>query len=139
VRINAVYDRFEFGLSKVAHTIAAAVLENMAPFEAHWRSILAAARPVVVEAAQALERDGLLSGPMPAHGCMYFPRLAAALDDVAVADWLWRQHNLAVAPGTYFGRPGHLRIGFGRSAANVADGMKRLHSGLEEYRKREQR
>jgi aspartate/methionine/tyrosine aminotransferase len=60
--INAVYERFEFGLSKVAHTVAAAVLEDMRPFESHWRGILAASQPVVLMQAEGLARSGLLTG-----------------------------------------------------------------------------
>lgn len=133
-RINAVYERFEFGLSKVAHTVAAAVLEDMRPFESHWRGILSASQPVVLMQAEALARSGLLSGDVPAFGCMYFPRLAFNVDDVALTDWLWRHHDIAVAPGSYFGSPGHLRIGFGRDARDVADGMERLRLGLLRYR-----
>ncbi|WP_129777872.1 pyridoxal phosphate-dependent aminotransferase [Peristeroidobacter soli] len=133
-RINAVYERFEFGLSKVAHTVAAVVLEDMRPFESHWRGILSASQPVVMKQAGELARAGLLTGDVPEFGCMYFPRLVFNVDDVAVTDWLWLHHDIAVAPGSYFGSPGHLRIGFGRDARDVADGMERLRLGLLQYR-----
>lgn len=133
-RIDAVYQQFEFGLSKVAHTVAASVLEDIAPFEAHWRRILTASRATVVEQASVLARDGVLIGEVPRFGCMYFPRLGFAADDVALTEWLWRHHDVAVAPGSYFGSPGHLRIGFGRESSDVADGMSRLREGLLRYR-----
>lgn len=137
-RINAVYDRFEFGLSKVTHALAASVLEDMRPYEQHWRSLLEDARPVMQAKIVEMEGEGLLSGALPEHGCMYFPRLHMADDDIAIAGWLWKRHSLAVAPGSFFGAPGHLRIGFGRKADNVADGMQRLQKGLREYRESHQ-
>lgn len=132
-RIIEVYDRFEFGLSKVSHTVAAAVLEDMAPFERHWRGLLSRARPTVAAHAAALEREGLLSGAVPEAGCMYFPRLHG-VDDVEFSRWLWRERRVAVAPGRYFGAPGHVRIGFGRSADRVEAGMIRFGEGLRRYR-----
>lgn len=137
-RINAVYDRFEFGLSKLTHALAASVLEDMQPYELHWRSLLEEARPVMQDKIVEMEGEGLLSGALPEHGCMYFPRLCMADDDIAIADWLWKRHSLAVAPGSFFGAPGHLRIGFGRKADHVADGMRRLQKGLREYRESHQ-
>ncbi len=133
-RILEVYDRFEFGLSKVAHTVAAAVLEDMAPFEQHWRGLLSRARPRVAAHAAALEREGLLSGAVPEVGCMYFPRLPQGVDDVAFSRWLWRERRVAVAPGRYFGAPGHVRIGFGRSVEHVEAGMAQFGEGLRRYR-----
>lgn len=133
-RINAVYDRFEFGLSKLTHALAASVLEDMRPYEAHWRDLLETSRPVMLARIAEMEREGLLSGALPEHGCMYFPRLGMAQDDVAVVEWLWKRHGLAVAPGSFFGAPGHIRVGFGRNVGDVIDGMSRLGQGLREYR-----
>lgn len=132
--ILANYDRFEFGLSKVAHTVAAAVLEDMAPFEAHWRGLLSSARPRVAAHAAALEREGLLSGAVPDTGCMYFPKLAPDIDDLEFSRWLWRERRVAVAPGSHFGAPGHVRIGFGRDAEQVEAGMSHFAEGLRRYR-----
>jgi len=133
-RIQAVYDKFEFGLSKVSHAIAAAVLEDMMPFDMHWRSILTASRPIVRDIAMEMEKEGLLSGTVPSYGCMYFPRLVGIDSDVDLAKWLWESDQLAVAPGTYFGKPGHVRIGFGRRPDSVASGMERLREGIRHYR-----
>lgn len=132
-RINAVYDRFEFGLSKLTHAVAASLLEDSAALDAHWRGLLEKARPLLLESVGRLERDGLISGAVPEHGCTYFPRLHAG-DDVSVADWLWRERRLAVAPGTYFGMPGHLRLGFGRDAGVLAESLLQLEEGLRGYR-----
>lgn len=132
-RIQNVYDRFEFGVSKVTHAIAAAVLKDMAPFEQHWQSILSATRPQMIKQASVLETEGLLAGNVPKFGCMYFPKILFSDDDLAVSRFLWENDSLAVAPGSYFGRPGHLRIGFGKEEAAVRDGLDRLRSGLLRY------
>ena len=133
-RIQAVYDRFELGVSKVTHAVAAGVLKDLAPFERHWQSILACTRPYMVEQAAILEREGLLAGPLPEFGCMYFPRLLVSHDDLAVSQYLWENDRLAVAPGSYFGYPGFLRLGFGKNPSFVREGMDRLRTGLLRYR-----
>ncbi|QNK03172.1 pyridoxal phosphate-dependent aminotransferase [Dyella telluris] len=133
-RIQAVYDRYELGVSKVTHAVAASVFDDMAPFEKHWRDILAANRPLMQQQASILEAEELLAGPVPTFGCMYFPRLLVSHDDMAVADFLWETERLAVAPGSYFGRPGHLRLGFGKNTAHIKDGLDRLRAGLLRYR-----
>ncbi|MFC4526253.1 pyridoxal phosphate-dependent aminotransferase [Dyella halodurans] len=132
-RIQVVYDRFELGVSKVTHAVAASVLKDIEPFERHWQSILQVTRPYMAEQSVILEREGLLAGPVPKFGCMYFPRLLLSHDDVAVARYLWERDHLAVAPGSYFGRPGHLRLGFGKNPLHVRDGVERLRTGLLRY------
>lgn len=132
-RIRSVYEQFEFGVSKVSHAVAAVVLSRQAEFDAHWQGLLAQARPRLVAAAGAMSAAGLIQGAVPEHGCMYFPRIREGIDDVALSDWLWQRHALAVAPGRYFGSPGHLRIGFGRDAAWIDEGMRCLAEGMQAF------
>jgi aspartate/methionine/tyrosine aminotransferase len=39
-----------------------------------------------------------------------------------------------IAPGEYFGMKGHMRIGFGGDAAELGEGLIRLHRALLELR-----
>ena len=75
--------------------------------------MLAATRPVVERHIEALVADGLLAGDLPPYGCMYFPRVVGVDDTRALAQRLLAEFDVLVAPGEYFGAPGHIRIGFG--------------------------
>ncbi len=133
-RIHAANPQGDLGVSKLAHAIGALVLEDLAPFEAHWRAVLAGARPVVQGHVEAMTRQGLIEGDLPNQGCMYFPRLVGVADTRALAAWLWSEHGVLVAAGEFFGQPGHVRIGFGGGRPQALDlGLARLHAGLKAY------
>jgi aspartate/methionine/tyrosine aminotransferase len=133
-RLRPVYAEFESGSSKITHGIAATIIEDLAPYERHWRSVLARNRPLVVEAAAQLQGEGLIVGAVPEHGCMYFPRLTQVSDTRRFASWMWERSRLGLAPGEFFGAPGHIRVGYGQSHQELAEGLALLVAGLREYR-----
>jgi aspartate aminotransferase len=71
-------------------------------------------------------------------GAFYaFPDLSAyvgvsdkAKDDVALCDWLVEHAKVAVVPGSGFGAPGHVRLSYACSMANIKEGVRRLHEAL---------
>ena len=65
---------------------------------------------------------------------MYFPRVVGVTDTYALAQWLWREHRVAVAPGEFFGLPGHVRIGFGGDAEQLDRALGRFADALRRYR-----
>jgi hypothetical protein len=133
-KINAATPQGDYGVSKLAHAVAALVLESREAFDAHWRRLLADARPVVAEHVGRMLGDGLLEGDLPAQGCMYFPRVVGVDDTRALADWLWRKHRIVVPAGEFFGQPGHVRIGFGSGQPEALDrGLSRLGKALKAY------
>jgi len=129
-RIEAANPQGDLGVSKLAHAVAALVLEEPEPFEAHWRGVLAKARPVMARHAQEMIGAGLLVGDLPPQGCMYFPQVVGVTDTLALAEDLWARHRLVVAPGEYFGLAGHIRIGFGGDAGELDAGLLRLRAAL---------
>ena len=124
----------DLGVSKLSHAVAAHVLERPEPFEAHWRSALAANRPLVESCAAVLADAGLVEGDVPEYGCMYFPRIVGVDDTAGLARRLFQRHGVLVAPGEYFGAPGHLRVGFGAPTEAVRNGLDRLQAGLRAER-----
>lgn len=120
----------EFGASKLTHAIAALILEQPAPFEAHARAVLAERRPILARHLAAMNADGLMEGEMPEFGCMAFPRVTHHQDTVLLAERLWRDHGLVTAPGEMFGHAGHMRLGIGLSPEAMDDGLSRLHEAL---------
>ncbi|MFL5296637.1 MAG: pyridoxal phosphate-dependent aminotransferase [Phenylobacterium sp.] len=134
-RINAANPQGDLGVSKLAHAVAALVLENRGAFDAHWRGVLAEGRPVVAAHAERMTSEGLIAGALPERGCMYFPRIIGVDDTLALAEWLWAEHGLLAPAGEFFGEPGRLRIGFGGGDAGVLDGaLARLAEALRAYR-----
>src|SRR5690606_13902301 len=70
---------------------------------------------------------------VPSDGTFYsFPNCEAALrnlnlpDDVALAEHLLMEGGVAVVPGTAFGAPGHFRVSFATSDANLAKAVERF-------------
>jgi len=133
-RVRASAPDGDIGVSKLSHAVAAHVLEAPAPFETHWQGMLAATRPVMQRHVAALVADGLLIGELPPYGCMYFPRVAGVDDTRGLARRLLAEFGVLVAPGEYFGAPGHIRIGFGADPEALDKGLTRLRAGLEALR-----
>jgi aspartate/methionine/tyrosine aminotransferase len=46
---------------------------------------------------------------------------------------MWDRSRLALAPGEFFGAPGHIRVGYGQSHQELAEGLALLVAGLREY------
>src|SRR5690606_32811025 len=94
---------------------------------------LARARPVVESYLEAWRLEGLIEGQAPRFGCIAFPRLTGVADTAVFADWLAREHGVIVAPGRYFGAPGHIRVGFSRAPEGLDLALERLGRGLRAY------
>lgn len=124
----------DMGVSKLSHAIAAHVLEAPARFEDHWQGLVAASRPTVERHVAALVAEGHLEGDLPSYGCMYFPRVVGVTDTRALARRLMTEFAVLVAPGEYFGAPGHIRIGYGADPDASDTGLLRLRAGLAALR-----
>jgi aspartate aminotransferase len=55
-------------------------------------------------------------------------------DDVQLCDWLVEVGKVAVVPGSGFGAPGHVRLSYACSMANIVDGVGRLAKALGSLR-----
>lgn len=119
-------ERIEFGISNLAHGVAVEVLRDVAPFRAHTDAVLDSARPILNAWAEAMIADGCVDGAPPSWGCIYFPRLIGVDDTCAFAEMLIDRHDIIVAPGEYFGAPGHIRIGFGLPSSVLRQSLERL-------------
>ncbi|MBA3538772.1 MAG: pyridoxal phosphate-dependent aminotransferase [Deltaproteobacteria bacterium] len=51
-------------------------------------------------------------------------------DDVQLCDWLVEVGKVAIVPGSGFGAPGHVRLSYATSMANIQDGVGRLAKAL---------
>jgi aspartate/methionine/tyrosine aminotransferase len=135
--VRALSDQFEFGISKLSHAVAALVMENSDAYEAYWRGIMAAARPVMQKYFDRWLADGGISGELPRYGCIAFPRLTDIDDTQSFSSWLADRHGVIVVPGELFRAPGHVRIGFALPAQELETALACFDKGLEEYRELE--
>ena len=132
-KIRPVYSELESGASKIAHGIASLVLEELPVYVQHWQQLLARNLPLVREVSTMLEAQGLIEGAVPHYGCMFFPKLTRVSDTRTFASWLWDRLRIGVAPGEFFGAPGHLRLGYGQRCEELADGLSQFAEALRTY------
>ena len=132
--IRALAEETEFGVSNLAHAAAALVLEQPEPFTEFRKEIMRKARPIIESYHAHWREAGLVTGELPAYGCIALPRLNGIDDTIGFSEWLADRCGVIVAPGEYFGASGHIRIGFARAPADVDYGLQALTDGLIRYR-----
>lgn len=132
--VRRLYDECEFGVSKLAHSVAAFVLEHPGAYQRYWQEMLAASRPLIQRQHQQWEQAGLVTGHVPPQGCIYFPHLVGIEDTAGFAADAARDHGVCVVPGEYFGAPGHVRVGFGQSTDTLREALRRLTVALQAHR-----
>ena len=126
--------RIEFGMSTLSHSIAAHVLASPAPFRAHSDHYVAQSRRIFDPWFHEMAAQGLVAGTLPKAGCICFPSLPGIPDTHAFSDWLVETAGVIVAPGEYFGAPGHVRIGYCLEAEQLEAGLAGLAQGIRAYR-----
>ena len=126
-------DHFEFGVSKLSHAVAALVLEDSDRFAGYAKAVLDKARPILDAHVGQLRADGLVAGELPDFGCIFFPRLIGIANTIEFSEWLADRYGIIVAPGEFFGAPGHVRIGFAHAPEVLEFGLSRLREGLQAY------
>ncbi|MXO66171.1 pyridoxal phosphate-dependent aminotransferase [Altericroceibacterium endophyticum] len=132
--IRALNDEVEFGISNLAHAMAALVLDHQDRFMAYTTDILAHARPIFDSYWDFWLKEGLVLGKPPEYGCIAFPRLAGIEDTLGFSEWLANRGSVVVAPGEYFGRAGHVRLGIGLAPAKLDYGLQTFTDGLLNWR-----
>ncbi|MFO1465925.1 MAG: pyridoxal phosphate-dependent aminotransferase [Steroidobacteraceae bacterium] len=133
--VRHVYDETDFGVSKLAHSVAAFVLEQRDAYDRHWQDMLRESRPVMQRQHESWAAAGLVSGQVPAHGCIYFPRLTGVDNTGRFTARAAREHGVYLAPGEYFDAPGHVRIGFGQPVEKLREALARLTAALQAHRR----
>jgi aspartate/methionine/tyrosine aminotransferase len=126
---RAWIDAFGIG-SRLTEALASLALDRLDEFEARWRAVLAANRPLLQEHLGPLADAGLLRGEVAPPGNVCFPEVVGARDTAGLARQLAAEEAVHVVPGEFFGAPGHVRIGFGGESAVLAEGLRRLARAL---------
>ncbi len=106
--------------------LAALALRHGEALLAQSRALVAANLPL---ARAAFGRAGSpFAWAEPGAGPVAFPALRGGADDVAFCARLAERHGVLLAPGSLFGRPGRVRVGFGRASLPAA--LSRLEGAL---------
>jgi capreomycidine synthase len=75
-------------------------------------------------------QDGTVSWTLPGGGVCGFPRLHEVADTEAFCRDLARRQRVLLVPGSCFGAPGHVRLGFGGPADALEVGLGRMAEAL---------
>ncbi len=78
------------------------------------------------------EQGELVSWVKPTAGVCAFPRLERVADVDAFCRRLAAERGLLLVPGSCFGCPRHVRLGFGGESSRVEEGLRRLGAALVE-------
>lgn len=117
-------------LSPLVETVARHVIENASSLLEHHRRTAAANRELL--ATWIAAQEGRVEWSPPRGGVSAFPHLARVADVDALCRRLIEHHRVLLVPGSCFGHPRHVRLGFGGSPRALALGLDRLAAALEE-------
>ncbi|MCP1674812.1 aspartate aminotransferase [Natronocella acetinitrilica] len=117
----------------IAQTAATAALQGDQSCIGPMREAYRERHDYVVAALNAMPGVDALAG----LGTFYsFPNVEGAIrklglaDDVALAEYLINEAQVALVPGSAFGMGGHLRVSFATSMCTLEKAMQRLHAAL---------
>ena len=68
---------------------------------------------------------------VPSRATIAFPRFRDGRDASPFVEKLFREHGVAVVPGTFFDSPSHFRIAFGGDTEDLKKGLEAIASSLE--------
>ncbi len=137
--VRELAQEVDFAISNLAHAVSALIVENPARFQDNTFSVLTRARPIIESYHAYWLAEGLVEGDLPDSGCIAFPRLVGIGDSERFSGWLSDRCGVLVAPGEYFGAPGHVRLGFAMEPSRLDYGLQALTDGLLTYRENQRK
>jgi aspartate/methionine/tyrosine aminotransferase len=114
-------------VSPLVELLALRVLENASRFLEPRLQQAQANRGILEDWANSAEHVSLA---LPAGGVAAFPQLDNLADTDGFCEKLFRQHGVLVVPGSCFGSPRHIRLGFGGATGELVLGLDRLSDAL---------
>jgi aspartate/methionine/tyrosine aminotransferase len=127
-RIFRLNDLFGVNAAHVAERLSVAALDQLGRLASRAQALLDANRPLL---HRFLDSRADLVCARPEFGTVVFPRLVGGRVDELCA-LLRERYETCVAPGRFFGRPEHFRIGISAPTEIVARGLERLAQALDE-------
>jgi capreomycidine synthase len=127
-RMTRVRDYTTLHLSPLVELLAERVIDGADRILSQKRAAARHNREIVER--WMAEQSDAISWTSPAGGVCGFPRVHAVTDVEAFCHALAREHRVMLVPGTCFGTPGHVRLGFGGRTAVLEEGLGRLSRAL---------
>ncbi len=130
-RIWRLYDLFEASPVHWAEQLSCALFPHLDPLLERTRGLVAHNRRTLhalYDRARGVE--GIRNG----EGSIAFPKLLHGNVE-ELCKLLLERYEMAVAPGHFFGRDDHFRIGLARDPEMFKEALKRLEAALEELRR----
>lgn len=115
-------------VSPLVELLALKVLENANRFVRPRLEQARGNRAILGKWAEA--NEGQVSLTRPAGGVAAFPRINGLTDTREFCDQLFQREGVLVVPGSCFGCPGHIRLGYGGATEELVRGLDRLTSAL---------
>ncbi|MEQ9258508.1 MAG: pyridoxal phosphate-dependent aminotransferase [Roseovarius sp.] len=132
--MTVVQGQVTSGACSISQAAACAALDMGPEILSERLADFLARRDLVVAGLDALPG---IACPEPGGAFYAFPDIGACLGnrhgmatDTEFCAWLLDTSGLAVVPGSAFGMPGHFRLSFAYSRAQIADGLSRLETAL---------
>ena len=125
-RMWRLNDLFGVIPAHLAERVSVIALQNLEKIADRTKAIL---QPNTASLDKMLESTSNISFIKHRLGTVAFPRL----DHADVSDLcrsLSQEYETSVVPGTFFGMPGHFRIGIGGETEMVSEGLSRLSSAI---------
>jgi hypothetical protein len=126
-RVRRVRDAVDVWSPMPADRLSTLAFRHLAVLAERSRRIVEANRAAV---RRVLAARSDLTLVMP-KATIAFPRLESGPSADAFVERLFAETGTAVAPGRFFGAPGHFRIAFGGDPAAVADGLAAVARTLD--------
>ncbi len=119
-------------VSPLIELLALRVLENADLFLAPRLKQASANLDILTEWADVVaDRISLI---LPAGGVAAFPRLDDLMDTDKFCESLFQEQSVLVVPGSCFGAPQHIRLGFGGATDELIVGLDKLGAALGDRR-----
>jgi aspartate/methionine/tyrosine aminotransferase len=112
--------------AKLLEGFASFIIENLGEYWNRAIELVSNNRQILVQYLKPLVNDVILSGTIPEHGCIYFPRVAKVDDTQTLVKKLAEKYRVFVVPGHFFGEPKHIRMGFGEETEKLRSSLEKL-------------
>ena len=122
--------------SRYLEAMSAVVFEQLDLYLARSREIVARNRNELVKTIGPMIKEGLISGDIPDHGCIWFPKVAGFSNAGKLAELLAKKYKVYVVPGRFFRDAGRIRLCFGGPPEKFKKSIAAFARGVREMTKR---
>jgi aspartate/methionine/tyrosine aminotransferase len=117
--------------AKLLEAFVSVIIANLDEYWERSASVMSENRKLLHKYLKPLFNSGILSGRIPEHGCIYFPRVNGVDNTDELVEDLAENHKVYIVPGRFFGEPGNIRIGFGGKTPKLEQSFSAFVSAMK--------